>query len=128
MSEGINPKNEAGAAKPSFHNIPPSALVAIGRVMEVGEQKYGRLNWRNQPVQASVYYDAAMRHLLSFWDGSNLDPETGLPHLWLAASNLAILIDGYSLDGGIDDNRPTFRGAVGEMIADLNSHIGESFR
>lgn len=91
-----NPKTQYGLAKPGLSKVPPVPLLAIGEVMAAGAAKYGPMNWRKDPVSASTYYDAAMRHLMAWWDGQDCDPETGLQHLAHAAANLCILLDAYS--------------------------------
>ena len=124
-----NPKLALGAAKPGVHNIPPAALVAIGRVMQEGERKYGPMNWRTEAVPVSVYYDAALRHLLAYWDGQDIDVESGLPHLWLAASNLCILIDAHTSGGvWLDDDRPPVAGFTNVLLSDINETIKDMYR
>jgi hypothetical protein len=88
-----NPKTQYGLAKPGLSKVPPLPLFAIGQVMADGAAKYGPMNWRKDPVSASTYYDAVMRHLMAWWDGQDLDPETAHSHLAHAAANLCILID-----------------------------------
>jgi hypothetical protein len=100
-----NPKTQYGLAKPGISKVPPLSIFYIGQVMEVGAAKYGPMNWRKDHVSASVYYDAAMRHLMAWWDGQECDPETGHTHLAHAAANLCILIDAeYSYQ--LIDDRP----------------------
>jgi len=112
-----NPKTIFGLAKPGMRAVPPLPLLAVGQAMTVGMQKYGHYNWRNDPVTASVYYDAAMRHLLAWWDGQDLDTETGCQHLALAAANLLILMDA---DSGpwLNDDRHQHKGFTNEFISD----------
>ena len=111
-----NPKTQYGIAKPGLSSVPPLALLAIGQVMANGSAKYGSMNWRDKPVSSSVYYDAAMRHLMAWWDGQDRDPESGLLHLAHAAANLCILLDA---DSGfwLRDNRPQF-GYTSTFISD----------
>ena len=42
--------------------------------MDDGGDKYGPFNWQDTPIQASVYYDAMMRHLMAWYTGENVDP------------------------------------------------------
>jgi len=111
-----NPKTYYGLAKPGLSKVPSLPLFAIGQVMAVGAAKYGAMNWRKDPVSASTYYDAAMRHLMAWWDGQDLDPETGLPHLAHVAANMCILLDADSGPWLLDD-RP-IAGYVNEYISD----------
>ena len=120
MSE--NPKARYGQAKPGLSSVPPLPLLAVGQAMEMGRQKYGHYNWRDKPVLASVYYDAAMRHLLAWWDGQNNDVETDVPHLALAAANLCILMDAESGPWLIDDRNPN-TGFTNEFISDNTKEL-----
>jgi len=116
-----NPKTQYGLAKPGLSKVPPLPLLAIGQVMAVGASKYGPLNWRKDPVSASTYYDAAMRHLMAWWDGQDLDSETGISHLAHAAANLCILLDADSGPWLLDD-RP-IAGFTNEYISDNTKTI-----
>jgi len=111
-----NPKTQYGLAKPGLSKVPPLPLFAIGQVMADGAAKYGHMNWRKDPVSASTYYDAAMRHLMAWWDGQDLDPMTGLSHLAHVAANMCILLDADSGPWLLDD-RP-LAGFVNEFISD----------
>jgi hypothetical protein len=58
-----------------------------------GNKKYGSAdNWKKvEPVR---YRDAMMRHLLAYIDDPEaVDAESGLPHLWHAACNMAFLCE-----------------------------------
>lgn len=113
-----NPKTQAGRAKPAlFSVIPNAALLHLGEVMKLGATKYGPFNWRETPVPAEVYIDAAGRHLLSWFDGEDIDPESGMSHLGHVMACCAILIDAQE-NGMLDDNRPK-AGRIGEMIANF---------
>lgn len=113
--ESTNPKDKIGKTKPPLHLIPPSAEIAESMAFEVGAAKYGPYNWREATVAASVYMAAAKRHLAQWWDGNNIDPESGATHLAHARACLAILIDAESI-GKLVDDRP-LPGASAEMIA-----------
>jgi hypothetical protein len=111
-----NPKTQYGLTKPGIHAVPPLAILAIGQVMAFGASKYGLTNWRHDPVTASTYYNAAMRHLMAWWDGQDLDIESGQNHLAMAAANLCILLDAESGPWLLDD-RP-IEGYTNEFISD----------
>lgn len=100
-----NPKHAEGRKKTPIRFIPPSALAAEGRVMQLGASKYGAYNWSESGVSASVYYDAAMRHLMQWYTGEDIDPESGQPHLAHVRACMAIIIDAAAL-GMLDDDRP----------------------
>jgi hypothetical protein len=100
-----NPKTVIGLTKPAIHSVPPVAIFELGQAMADGEAKYGLMNYREKKVSASVYYDAAMRHLMKWWDGEEVDPDTGIKHLSYAMACAAILLDAETL-GQLNDNRP----------------------
>lgn len=109
-----NPKDALGIAKPGFHYIPPAALLQLGRAMVDGRNKYGLMNWRDKKVKASVYYDAALRHKLSWWDGETLAPDSLVHHLAHDMACNAILLDAIAT-GNLIDDRPT-PGTFSELV------------
>lgn len=74
-----NPKISVGVAKVPFSTLPTQVMAEVGLAMMEGALKYGRHNYRKAGCRASVYYDAAMRHLTSYWEGQDIDPDSGLP-------------------------------------------------
>lgn len=100
-----NPKHALGQTKPSFRFVPMSAVLTMGQAMENGGVKYGSHNWRNQPVDASVYYDAALRHIAQWYEGNDKADDSGVHHLGHAMACLAIIIDA-EFQGGLHDDRP----------------------
>ncbi len=66
---------------------------AIARVREFGNLKYKDPDsW--QRVEIVRYRDAAFRHMLRYIeDPAGKDEESGLPHLWHLACNIAFLIE-----------------------------------
>jgi hypothetical protein len=99
-----NPKTIYGEQKPKLSDTPTVALRLLGQVMSMGRAKYGRFNWRANAVSATVYYDAALRHLMAWFEGEDLDPESGLPHLAHAMACMTILLDARER-GTLNDNR-----------------------
>jgi len=118
-NDTANPKDRLGIAKPGFHYIPPAALVYLGRAMVDGKRKYGLMNWRQKEVLASVYYDAALRHKLSWWDGEDVAADSLVHHLAHDMACNAILIDAIET-GKLIDDRPA-AGNVSELIAKLTN-------
>ena len=72
-----------------------------------GADKYGPFNWQDTPVQASIYYDAMMRHLLAWYTGQDVDPHSPSNGLHLASvrASAGILIDAFAT-GRVIDDRP----------------------
>jgi len=111
-----NPKDVLGRAKPPLHFIPAIALFHLGMGMEEGGEKYGPFNWRDHPVIASVYYDAALRHIMSWSEGEDFDPKTGVHHFGNAMACMAIILDAER-QGKLIDDRP--KAPEGKRIGDF---------
>lgn len=73
--------------------VPQSILPAIAQIRMYGCQKYSNPdNWKR--VEPERYRDAAYRHWIAYLaDNKSVDTESGLPHLWHCACNLAFLIE-----------------------------------
>lgn len=84
-------KHDEGKVRPSL--VPTSLIRAVAKVREYGVEKYGDPdNWKD--VETSRYVDACYRHWLKFIDDpEGKDEESGLPHLWHVACNVAFLCD-----------------------------------
>ena len=84
-------KSDAG--KPRMTLVPQKIMYAIAAVREYGCQKYGDPeNWRR--VSPQRYRDAAFRHFMAYLAAFHgKDPESGLPHLWHLAKNIAFLCE-----------------------------------
>ncbi|MCK1668646.1 dATP/dGTP diphosphohydrolase domain-containing protein [Bradyrhizobium sp. 153] len=102
-----NPKDAFGVLKAgiSFVSLPVLLETAIG--MAEGGFKYGAHNYRAVGVRASVYVDATFRHLAQFWEGEDIDPESGaqLSHITKAIASLTVLRDSM-IQGNWTDDRP----------------------
>lgn len=105
IEDTTNPKDRLGIAKPGFTAIPPSALIYLGMAMEDGRKKYGRMNWREKEVMASIYVDAGLRHKLSWWDGEEDASDSLVHHLAHDMACNAILLDAL-VTGNLIDDRP----------------------
>jgi hypothetical protein len=88
-----NPKDSVGCTKPPLHCIPTPVLFEVGMGMYEGGWKYREANWRVIGVRASIYYDAALRHLTAWWDGEDIDPASKIHHISKVMSCLAVLRD-----------------------------------
>lgn len=83
-------KADAGKLRPTL--VPVSIIEAVASIREYGVKKYGDPdNWKK--VSPDRYRNAAYRHWLAYVKGEELDPESGLPHLYHCACNLAFLIE-----------------------------------
>ena len=101
-----NPKTAFGEAKPKMSDTPTIGLLQMGMVFTGGAAKYGRFNWRDHAVSATVYYDAAQRHLMAWFAGEDIDPESGVSHLAHVMACCNILLDAGK-HGKLNDNRLT---------------------
>lgn len=101
-----NPKSVQGAKKFSLRHIPLPAQVEMCRALEDGDKKYGPANWRETGVAASVYIDAALRHIMQFYDGGQDNAVDSRVHnLGHAMACLAIIVDAQ-YNGSLIDDRP----------------------
>lgn len=115
-----NPKDKIGRLKPGISYIPPVALLEEGRVMADGAAKYGAYNWLDTPIRASIYYDAAMRHLMQWFCGDDIDVDSRSLVLNLASVRACcgILIDAFAT-GKIIDDRPKKTASATALIHKL---------
>lgn len=104
-SKPTNPKDVVGGTKVPMGLMPDTVRVAGAMAFLEGALKYGRYNWRVAGVRASIYKDAFERHWCAWWNGEDIDPDSGLPHLWKALACLSILIDAQ-VSGKLTDDRP----------------------
>lgn len=83
-------KDTQGKGRPTL--VPVSLIEAVMAVREYGTNKYGSPdNWKK--VDKQDYKDALYRHWLKYLKGETTDEESGLPHLWHLATNIAFLIE-----------------------------------
>jgi len=100
-----NPKDLVGVKKVPLSYVPPSSIIYEARAFQDGARKYGPYNWRKNKVVASIYFDAALRHLLAFQDGESDAADSKVPHLGHAKACIGILIDALET-GNLVDDRP----------------------
>lgn len=101
-----NPKTAFGLLKLKFSVIPVTGIIHFMRAMMDGARKYGPLNWRTKKVTASIYYDAAERHMMAWYDGQEDAEDSGVHHLGHAMACLAIILDAHETGNLIDDRPP----------------------
>jgi hypothetical protein len=98
-----NPKDLIGSDKFPIHLFPSTAICLGSLAFLEGAVKYGRANWREAGVRASIYYDALNRHMLRWFEGEDIDKDSNLPHLSKALACIAILIDATIKENIVDD-------------------------
>jgi Domain of unknown function (DUF5664) len=121
MLKDTNPKDAVGCKKAPMSTVSAAVLAEIGVAMLEGAAKYGRHNYRAAGVRASIYYDGTMRHLMAWWEGEDIDPDSGLSHITKAITSLVVLRDAM-IQGMCTDDRPP-RSA--EFYAELNRRAAE---
>lgn len=89
----ISQEAKADAGKPRITLVPRKIIWAIAAIREYGTKKYHDPdNWKR--VEPQRYRDAAARHFLAYLDDpTGKDEESGLPHLWHLACNIAFLCE-----------------------------------
>lgn len=116
-----NPKDALGIRKVPLSCIPVRVLWRVGLAMLEGAAKYGRHNYRGAGVRASVYFDAVVaRHLFPWWEGEDVDKDSGLSHIDKAIAGLMVLRDSM-LQGNWTDDRPPSQAVD---LGELNAHAG----
>lgn len=107
VKKDTNPKDAIGIAKVPYSTVPSEVIAEVGLAMMEGALKYGRHNYRVAGVRASVYHDAAKRHLDQFWEGQDIDTDSGLSHLVKAIACCVVLRDSQFRGNWVDDRPPT---------------------
>lgn len=101
-----NPKDAVGFSKNPYSYLPAIVVAETGVAMFEGGVKYGAYNYREAGVRASIYYDAARRHLDEFWElGEDIDGPSGISHITKAIAGLMVLRDAQ-IRGMLEDDRP----------------------
>ncbi len=85
--------------------VDPAALLEVGKVAGFGTEKYARYNFA-KGYAWSLSFDAMMRHVLAFWNGEDIDPESGLPHMAHAGWHSLALLTFSMRERGTDDRFP----------------------
>lgn len=106
---GEDPKALAARGKLRMSVVPIEVMKDLALAMGEGADKYGVLNFRHSTdIRASTYYDATMRHLLAYWQGEDIDPDspTNRCHLVKAMASLCVLVDAALRNENFTDDRP----------------------
>lgn len=119
--KNTNPKDAIGCDKLPLHLFPQTATILGTLGLLDGMLKYGRMNWRIAGVRASIYYDAALRHLFAWFEGEDADPDSGLPHLAHAIACLAIIVDAGAC-GKLKDDR-MYPGGYRRFVNEMTPYV-----
>lgn len=123
ITKDTNPKDALAGFKPRwFSFIPLRVLIGVGKAMFEGGWKYGKHNYRESGVRASVYLDATVcGHLMPFMEGQDFD-ENGMHHLDKAIASLMVLRDAQLGSNWIDD-RPLAAKGFDEQVERETAHF-----
>lgn len=121
-----NPKDGVGVKKwRQYCTVPITIIWELGVAMLEGTLKYGRHNYRVAGVRASIYVDAAKGHIDCYWEGQDIDPDSGLHHIVKAMASLAVLRDAMIHKKYVDDRPP--KTDVDALSAELQQRVEEIF-
>lgn len=88
--------------KPRMELLDTVALESMAEVLTFGAQKYASHNWRGG-IQYSRLIAAALRHILAYNNGEDLDVESSLSHIDHAACCLMFLSNMSHTRPDLDD-------------------------
>ena len=93
--DAVNQKAKADYGKEELTLVPRRIIHDICAIRMYGNKKYpegGPDNWKQ--VEIERYRNAAYRHFLAYLDEpQGKDKESGFPHLWHLACNIAFLCE-----------------------------------
>ena len=123
--EDENPKEGASRLKHSFEYLPAAFEAELAVAMSEG-RKYGRHNYREATgIRASVYYNAIRRHLMAWWEGEDVDPDSGVHHLVKVAACCAVARDSMLAGAFVDDRPPELMPGWREALQQAYEEIVE---
>jgi hypothetical protein len=71
--------------------VPAQFIIDVAAVLQHGAKKYEQYDWA-KGLPWSQTYGSALRHLLLWYRGEDIDKESGLNHLAHAACNILFLM------------------------------------
>lgn len=123
-----NPKDAIGVLKIALTYVSLPVILEVALGMMEGAFKYGRHNYREAGVRASVYVDATFRHLAAFWEGEDFDPDIqakcgiDVSHITKAIASLTVLRDSMIRGNWVDDRPPTVApGWIAKLSRDVET-------
>lgn len=96
--------NKYDSGKPRMDLVRPEFVEGVADVLGFGAAKYASWNWA-KGIHYSRLIAAAERHINAFKKGEDLDPESGLSHLYHASCCLMFLscFEEWKDSQGLDD-------------------------
>jgi hypothetical protein len=98
---------EKGTKLARFDLIPADALWQLAEHYGIGATKYADRNWE-RGYDWSLSYAALMRHAVTFWQGHDIDSETGSHHMAAVAFHALALLT-FDITHPEKDDRPVLR-------------------
>lgn len=118
-----NPKRALGINKVSIHVLSMQVMGELALAFTEGGCKYGSHNYREMGVRASTYIDAVWRHLfLQWWEGEDIDADSGLSHVTKAIASLVVLRDSMIMGNWVDD-RPIRSKQMTKLFNELTTEV-----
>lgn len=99
-----NPKQAIGIKKISESLLSINVLNELSLALLEGALKYGEYNYRETGASTQTYYNACQRHLKSYMNGENIDPDSNISHITKAIACLMIMRDSEII-GKLKDDR-----------------------
>lgn len=83
---------KADDGKPDWSLVPFESLEGMVKVLQFGAKKYDSWNWTTGGgFKWMRLFGSTMRHMFAWARGQDLDPESGLSHIYHAQCNLLFL-------------------------------------
>lgn len=119
-----NAKDAIGSTKLPLYLVTFHMIAGMALALLDGMLKYGRLNWRKEPIRASEYVAATRRHLDAYIECEAADPDSGLDHLYHAQATIGIMLDARAHGTLIDDRNYVGDGSrYRATVNDLTPHV-----
>lgn len=117
-----NPKDAMGSTKLPLSLVPATAMAYASLAHLDGALKYGAWNWRDAGARASIYVDAALRHIEKWNNGEEFDRDSGVHHLGHVLACINILIDAQ-LSGVLTDDRPPRSNGLSDLMNTMTEDV-----
>jgi hypothetical protein len=125
-SKPTNPKDALATMTKIPLGMFPVTAIALGAMsLFFGALKYGRNNWRHDGARATVYANAALRHIQDYIEGYD-DDEDGVDNIGAALASLAILVDSREAGKLVDDRN--YPGGSRHLMKKLALQVGRLTR